>query len=165
MIRWQVFPKSHSPTDLFKRVVDCFERVENEISSDHHRLDSNQVLSILRPYLKETGFHVEERYKKISCPVLFGPQGKPIKSFEVDAYHEGEKAVFEVEAGRAVLNNQFLKDLFEACMMQNVEYLILAVRKTYLGKRDFDTVVDFFETMYASDRMKLPLKAILLIGY
>jgi hypothetical protein len=33
--------------------------------------------------------------------------------------------VLEVEAGRAYRNNQFLKDIFQACMMPYVEYLML----------------------------------------
>jgi hypothetical protein len=37
----------------------------------------------------------------------------------------------EVEAGRAVDNNQFLKDIFQACMMFAVDYLILGVKNYY----------------------------------
>lgn len=33
------------------------------------------------------------------------------------------KSVFEVEAGRRVLNNSYLKDLLQDCMMQDIEYL------------------------------------------
>jgi hypothetical protein len=42
--------------------------------------------------------------------------------------------VLEIEAGRAVDNNQFLKDLFEACVSEKVKYLAIAVRLTY-GKK------------------------------
>ena len=73
--------------------------------------------------------------------------------------------VVEVEAGRGVLNNQFLKDLFQACMMRDVEYLGIAVRHIYKGNADFEQVVTFFETLYASNRLQLPLKGILVIGY
>lgn len=68
-----------------------------------------------------------------------------------------------------MINNQFLKDLFQACMMDDVDYLAIAVRNVYeaagANNRDFERVVNFFETMYASNRMKLPLKGILVIGY
>ena len=56
-----------------------------------------------------------------------------MKSFEADAWNIPEKMVLEVEAGRAVVNNQFLKDLFQACMMHDVDYLGIAVRNTYVG--------------------------------
>jgi hypothetical protein len=71
----------------------------------------------------------------------------------------------EVEAGRAVVNYQFLKDIFQACMMYGVEYLIIAVRNDYQKKDDFQKVCVFLETLYISNRLSLPLKGILIIGY
>jgi hypothetical protein len=78
-----------------------------------------------------------------------------------------------VEAGRAVKNNQFLKDIFQACMMFEVEYLVIAVLNEYhfnmSGRdtisKDYQEIKIFLETLYISNRLKLPLKGILLIGY
>ena len=50
-------------------------------------------------------------------------------------------------------------------MMFDVEYLILTVRNVYRTHYDFEIVHAFLETMYISNRIKLPLKGILLIGY
>ena len=47
-------------------------------------------------------------------------------------------------------------------MMFEVEYLILAVRNIYRGHDDFERIYTFLETMYISNRIKLPLKGILL---
>lgn len=102
---------------------------------------------------------------KIRVPVLFGRNGVVEKSFEADAWHEKEKMVVEVEAGRGYLNNQFLKDLFQACMMHDVEYCGIAVRNRYLDSNDFENVLAFFETLYASNRLRLPLKGLLVVGY
>lgn len=49
--------------------------------------------------------------------------------------------------------------------MNNVEYLVIAVRNTYRGKKDFISVTTFIDTLYTSGRLKLPLKGILIIGY
>lgn len=73
--------------------------------------------------------------------------------------------MLEIEAGRAVVNNAFLKDLFQACMMQDVNFAAIAVRNVYRGSRDFERVVSFFDTLYASRRLTLSLKGILIIGY
>jgi hypothetical protein len=73
--------------------------------------------------------------------------------------------VLEVEAGRAVVNNQFLKDFFQACMMIDIDYLGIGVRMGYRGKRDFEIVETFFDTFYTSQRMQSPLKGILVVGY
>jgi len=168
MIQWQIFPKSQPPTSLFEEVIDCFKKVESIISSDKRNLNSNQVLAVLRPHLEQIGFRVEtgrKKNQKIRVPVLFGRQGSWEKSFEIDAHNERERVVLEVEAGRAVVNYQFLKDLFEACMIQDVDYLVIGVRNVYKGNKDCARVMNHFETLYASGRMKLPLKAILVIGY
>ncbi len=50
-------------------------------------------------------------------------------------------------------------------MMFDVEYLVLAVRNVYRTHYDFDRVYSFLETLYISNRLHLPLKGILLIGY
>ena len=63
------------------------------------------------------------------------------------------------------INNQFLKDIFQACMMPYVEYLLIAVRNIYRGVRDFETIFTFLETLYINGRLQLPLKGIVLIGY
>ena len=87
----------------------------------------------------------------------------------MDTYHNETKTIIEIEAGRGVANNQFLKDLFEACVIPDIDVLVIAVLNEYhLGdvtNKDFETVVKFFETLYVSDRMNLPLKSILVIGY
>lgn len=49
--------------------------------------------------------------------------------------------------------------------MFNVEYLVLAVKNLYRGSNDFEKVYTFLETLYISNRIKLPMKGILLIGY
>ena len=46
--------------------------------------------------------------------------------------------VLEVEAGRAFDNNQFLKDIFQACMMDDVVHLAISVRNSYRGSDDFE---------------------------
>lgn len=49
--------------------------------------------------------------------------------------------------------------------MFGVEYLVIAVRKKYRNHNDFERIYPFLETMYITNRIKLPLKGILLIGY
>lgn len=95
----------------------------------------------------------------------FGRNGRLEKSFHANAFHEDLGFVVEVEAGRGVTNFQFLKDLFQACMMADVYYLAIAVRNTYQKMDDFERIDRFFSTLYASNRLKLPLKGLLAIGY
>lgn len=176
MINFQFFPRSHGVTPEIKAVIDCFKIVEPELEQkDIHRV-SNEVLALVRPHLEAIGFSVETgkgKDEKIDVPVLFGENNEVDKFFFADALSADGKIVIEIEAGRAVRNNQFLKDIFQACMMFEVEYLVIAVLNEYkfhssgrqiIGK-DYHEIKTFLETLYVSNRLKLPLKGILLIGY
>ncbi len=168
MIRFQFFPRSQGITPEIKQVITCFEKVDSKISSVNFKLSSNDVLEAIRPHLEEIDYLVETGKKKndkIPVPVLFGFDNKIDKSFNADALSNDGKIVIEIEAGRAVANNQFLKDIFQACMMFNVEYLVIAVRNDYRKSDDFTKIYTFLETLYISSRLQLPLKGILLIGY
>jgi len=168
MISWQYYPKSDAVPKHLLKVVDVFKQYGETIDSSKHKLTSNEVLIVLKKSLLSIGFKVEKGNKiedKIKVPVLFGRDGQPEKSFQVDAFQEDTGTVLEAEAGRAVTNYQFLKDLFEACMMHDVNYLVISVRRTYRKKADFEKVITHFDTLYASGRLKLPLKGILIIGY
>ena len=166
--RHQFFPVNKKTPEHLVSVIKVFYEYEDKINSHKHKLDSNTVLEILRKNLEGVGFRIEtgkKKNEKIKIPVLFGENDRIIKSFDVDGYHEEFKTVLEVEAGRGVTNNQFLKDFFEACIMVNVDYCIIAVRDTYLKQKDFEKVKDFFDSMYASGRMNIPLKGLLIVGY
>jgi len=169
MIEWTYFPQSTPPTDLARAVVNVFEVKDKDLNSESHiGQSSNQALAKVAGGLKKIGFQVERGKRgvdKITIPVLFGRNGFIEKYFEADAYHLEAGFVIEVEAGRGVTNYQFLKDLFQACMMQNVDYLAIAVRRSYRNSHDYEKVFTFFDTLFKSNRMKLPLKGLLLIGY
>ena len=168
MIRWLYFPNSTKLPEHLKKVISAFEINEFQITSDDYSLKSDEVLALLSAELLGSGFLVEKSKAKsdlIRVPVLYGENGKEALSFEVDAYDPTTQTVIEVEAGRGFTNYQFLKDFFECCMMQDVDYFCVAIRKDYRGHKDFDSVCKFFETLFASRRMNLPIKGILVIGY
>ena len=168
MIQYQFYPRSIGVTPEISKIIDAFRAVENDIDSTQSSLSSNGVLEKVRPHLERIKFKVEkgkQKTNKIDVPVLFGRNNKVDKMFYADALSEDGRIVIEIEAGRATENNQFLKDIFEACMMYGVDYLVLAVRNVYRDHEDFNKVSVFLETLYISNRIHLPLKGILLIGY
>lgn len=168
MINWQYYPKRKEIPTHLKDVVEIFVLNQSVICSYDFTLNSNDVLEKISLNLLELNYQVEVSKKaidKIKVPVLFGMNGKLEKYFDADAYNEELKTVIEVEAGRAVTNYQFLKDLFQACMMHEVDFLVIAVRNIYRTNKDFQSVITFFDTLQASGRLILPLKGILIIGY
>ena len=175
MINFQLFPRSRGVDADLEAIIDVFKKVD-ENKSQGMQLHSNEMLSLVRPGLESLGFSVETgkgKDEKIPVPVLFGENNVIDKSFYADAQSKDGKIVIEVEAGRAVFNNQFLKDIFQACMMFEVEHLVIAVLNEYHYKKggeehvsnDFQSVRTFLETLYISNRLHLPLKSVLLIGY
>ncbi len=172
-MNWIFFPKTNQPPRELLEVVKVFEKVSTQIDSTKNdtnelRLDSDGVLRILEPGLEEMEFKVEKSKKaidKVRIPVLFGDQGNEQLAFEADAYNESLKTVIEVEAGRAYANYQFLKDIFQASMMVETDYLVLAVRVLYKNKNDYEVISKFLDSIYLTNKIKLDLKGILLIGY
>lgn len=167
-LRYQLFPRSFGITEQVREVILCFEKNHHLIDSYNFNLNSNEVLEIVRLDLESIDFTIEKsksKDDKIRVPVLFGLNSKIDKFFDADGISADLKIVLEVEAGRAYRNNQFLKDIFQACMMPSVEYLVLAVRNTYSGTDDFVSIFAFLETLYINGRLQLPLKGIVLIGY
>jgi len=149
-------------------VMLCFERVEKQIASPSQLLSSNQVMAQVRPGLEELGFRVEtgkQANEKIKVPVLFGLNNHIDKYFDADAVSADSRIAIEIEAGRAVDNYHFLKDIFQASMMARIEILVLAVRNQYRRGKDFQKVYTFLETTFISSKIQLPLKGILLVGY
>lgn len=167
-IQYQYYPKNSCVPDFLNDIISIFMVREELIMSSKFQLLSDEVLHIISGDISLLGYEVERGKKsgeKIQVPVLFGRNGTLEKYFEVDCYNPINKVVIEVEAGRAVSNYQFLKDIFQACVMHNVDYLVIAVRNIYRTQKDFDKVINFMDTLYASDKLQLPLKGILIIGY
>ncbi len=71
MINWQYFPKSDSIPSHLRSVVEIIQQSEDAIKSSSNKLNSNQVLSVLRKSLVDLGFAVEQDKKasgKIKIP-------------------------------------------------------------------------------------------------
>ena len=169
-MKWTYFPKNQRLPKGLDDVIDVFCEYDSMITSSNKDLKSDEVLSTISPGLEGIGYIVEKSKKdteKIKIPVMYGENGATALSFDVDAFHSQHKVVIEVEAGRAVTNYQFLKDFYEACCMEDIDYLVIAVREVY-GKarnKDYRKICSFFDTMYLSNRFTIPLKGILIIGY
>lgn len=169
-LRWKSYPVSHRPPEFLPDLLKTFSEIWPRLNSEDNSLISNDALALLAPGFARLGFQVEtgkSADKKVSVPVLFGENGKVIKSFNADAYLEDAGIVIEVEAGQAVDNHRFLKDLFQACVMQGVNHLVIAVQ-THYGKKkrdDYRTVERFFDTLYQSGRLQLPLVSVVIVGY
>lgn len=183
-IHWQFFPKNSRMPDFLKGVIEAFEKHLAEIDSTKgipitasmnlpaSESKSNIVLECVREDLETIGYQVESGKKAdetINVPVFFGLNGIPEKTFKADAYNQSNKVVVEVEAGRGYANFQFLKDFFEACVMEDVEYCVIALMNQYHTKKsvtyDFSEAKLFMDVLFSSGKIQTQLKGLLLIGY
>lgn len=172
-INWSYFPKTDPLPEVLNEVIAIFEKNFLKIDSTKNdtnnlRLSSDKVLKVVEKDFLNEGFEVEtgkKKDQKIRVPVLYGHQGSISQAFEVDGWHKRNKIVLEIEAGRAYSNHQFLKDIFEASVMVDVDYLVLAVRNLYNNQKDYQIIRDWLDTLYITRRIKFELKGILLLGY
>lgn len=167
------FPRTEPPPSYTGNIVSVFENHLEEIGTLEQQdgLRSDEVLSALRPDLKDIGFDVEEGKKedeKIKRPVFFGEGGEPTLKYEVDAYHEEWNCGLEVEAGRACQGNAIYRDLIQAMVMVRVDVLALAIPNLYKWKSgsnpDFEKTKSVAEALYGHSRVELPY-GLFLIGY
>jgi len=138
-IRFSTFPRTKPSPKYIWEIVDIFKAHEMSISTIElaKGLESNQVLSILAEDLHNAGFEVETgkaQIQKIHRPVFYGENEEPTLRYEIDAYHPDWKCGLEIEAGRAIMGNAIFRDLFQAMVMVDVDYLCLAVPNTYKYK-------------------------------
>jgi hypothetical protein len=170
---WKFYPARSPEPEWAAGVVKVFGTARSTIdSAKHHGVTSDAALAAVRPGLTKLGFAIESGKagaQKITRPVLFGEQGKPIVSYDVDGFHADHRVVLEVEAGRGAANNADYRDLVRASLMVDADYLILAMMLEYrTGKtvmRSYERARDRLDAIYASDRLKLPLQGVLLLGY
>ena len=173
MVNWSYFPKTDPLPIQLESSISIFNNHLVEIDSSQNdtnalRLSSDKVLSVVANDFMQAGFDVEtgkKKEQKVRVPVLFGHQGSVAQAFEVDGYNNEHKIVLEIEGGRAYTNYQFLKDIFEASVMVDVEYLVSAVRTIYNNHEDYNKITDWLETLFVTKRIQFDLKGLLVIGY
>lgn len=176
-IRFSTFPRTKVPPPFSDAIAEVFRKHETRISTSRltKGLRSDSVLQILMPELVELGFEVETGKRnadKIERPVFFGEGGVPTVRYEIDAYHPKWRCGLEVEAGRAWMGNAVYRDLIQASVMVDVDYLCVAVPITYKfrsgGKtkisRDYDHTVSLAEAVFGHSRIQLPY-GLIVMGY
>lgn len=174
---WKYFPSRDCPPQWVHRFVEVVrEQREQTDSSTVSKLNSDRVLSHLRPGLEKLGYRVETGKKKderIGLPVLFGDQGKELVRYEVDAVHDELKVLVEIEAGRGARGNAVYRDLVRASLIVDARFLALGVMNEYRHQSGGKPIVvksyrdarDQLDAIYASERLLLPFEGVLLFGY
>ena len=176
-VRFTSFPRTLAPPGWVSNLVEIFRKHEPLICTIalSKGLESDPVLRILAPDLLTAGFIVEAskiRSKKIERPVFYGENGQPSLRYEIDAYHPQWKCGLEVEAGRAILGNAIFRDLFQAMVMTDVDYLCLAVPNIYkynakrrpLTSKYYEKTISVADALYGHTRAKMPY-GLIVIGY
>lgn len=134
-------------------------------------LKSDEVLKQLSGDLLALGYAVESgksANQKIIRPVLFGDNGIPSVSYDIDAFHDGLGIAVEVEAGRAASNNADYRDILRTSLILDANNLSLLVPVIYRSTQDwqvYERVRGQLDAIYASDRLRLPFDGVLLVGY
>lgn len=176
--RWRYFPSNSAAPEWVKPLVEVVSSAEPTISTETARtgLSSDEVLRVLAPGLTALGYHVEDgkgRLGKVRRPVLFGDNGVPTLTYEVDAAHPEHGIVVEIEAGRGARGNAEYRDLVRTSLILDANFLVLAQPLAYRFKSGagegtehaYMNTVSLLEAIYASQRLSLPFRGLLLVGY
>jgi hypothetical protein len=136
---------------------------------------SNAALQLLRSGLETLGYLVEggEEQRTLYRPVHFGEYGKPDRQYHIDSYNSEHRVGLEVEAGRSIRGNAIYRDIIQTSLLVDVDYFALAIPQKYRFKvggrgmedRPYDAAVSILDAIYSCDRLRLPLKGVLLLGY
>lgn len=174
---WFFYPSRSAPPPWVIEFVTVIAGARSDIDSAVvPGVKSDNALAYVRTGLEEMGFVVESgkrRAGKIFRPVLFGDQGTPLVSYEIDGWHDEHKIVLELEAGRGMKGNAFYRDLVRTPLIFDARYLAVGVMREYHHQsggrptisRDYRDAKNQLDAIYASGRLAFPFEGILLFGY
>ncbi len=170
---WKFYPSRSEPASWVAGVVAAFAATTAQIDSRiNHGVTSDAALAALRPGLVPLGFEIESgktKAGKIKRPVLFGEMGRPRVAYEIDGFHPEHRIVLEVEAGRGAAGNADYRDLIRTSLIVDADYLILAMMLQYKTGatvvRSYERTREQVDAIYESERLRLPFRGVLLIGY
>ena len=175
-IEYQFYPKWMPSPAWVTDVVTVFINNQDKISTTSNELRSNEVLEAVRSDLEILGFEVEKSgssNRSLARPVYFGRNGNPERQYQIDAYNISLALALEIEAGRAIMGNAIYRDIIQMSLMLDVEFGVIACPINYRyysdGKaqlnKSFEASCSIIDAIYASARLNLPFKGLLLLGY
>jgi hypothetical protein len=169
------FPKSASPPEWVEELAAVFTAQRHAIDTAGGNWNKSDAgLRLLRTGLEALDFQVEtgkKRHQKLHRPVFFGEQGKPTTQYEIDAYHPGLRIVVEIEAGRSLHGGALYRDIIRLSLMADCDYAVIAVPLSYrIGPKKrsssvYQNAAAVLDAIYGTNRLQLPFKGLLLIGY
>ena len=170
---WAHWPRHRRPPDWVEPTVTAVEQALRTAGIDTTRgagPTSNEVLAAIRPALEERGFEVERRRSSLRRPVLWGDDGQATTTYEVDAVHDRDRVVVEVEAGRSLSGgNAVYRDLLRSALIETADHLLLVVPVLYHSgstpEQVFEGARSLVDAIYASGRLELPFESVVVLGY
>lgn len=93
--------------------------------------------------------------------------------YEIDAFHDELGIAVEVEAGRGAKGNADYRDIVRTSLLLDATYFVLMMPTTYRyksGGKEMTALAyaktrDQLSAIYASQRLQLPFRGVLVIGY
>ncbi|WIJ46524.1 hypothetical protein [Curtobacterium citreum] len=134
------------------------------------------MLKVLRPSMEQLGYLVESsksRSQRIERPVLFSENGREKFTYEIKAFHDGLGIAVKVEAGRGAMRNASYRDTVRTSILLDANYFVLIMPILYRYQSAGKTLTtdvcaktrEQSSAIYASQRLRSPLRAVLLVDY
>ena len=113
------------------------------------------MLDVVRADLVAAGWLVAAGGRKATGVVV---GSAPLTCVADGSHRDG--AVFWVETGRGWTNNAFLLHVIEASLAPGISDVVMAILE-----RDLEKCAEFLGALATSDRLRLPLRSLVLIGF
>lgn len=171
-LRWRYFPPTEEiPTHLTKVITaftGAWPAIETYVASKGGTDGRVIAAEVENHFPQASGWHLENADGKVRMPVIWGENGTVLMRVEPDGlfrHPDGAITLLEIEGGGAVQNNRLMKDLFEALLIPQVDYVAVAVPQLAHGRPPFDIAVNLVSAIYARSLQIGHLKGVLLIGW
>ena len=172
---WAWFPRQNAAPEWVGHFIACIGEARSRIDSTTHKgMTSDGVMRELREDLETLGWEIESgktKAGKIHRPVLFGDNGRVRVHQEIDGWQPELRILLEIESGRAWMGNAVYRDLIRASLVADADYLVIGVRQFYeygkksVSRNDFESTRELMDSIYASQRLHLPFKGVLIFGW
>lgn len=171
-LRWRYFPPTEPLPNHLRLVVDAFSSawpwIQDYVGGKSGTDGRKVAAEVEQHFASNSGWHLEGINGKVRLPVIWGENGQVLARVEPDGvfdHGDGRVSLLEVEGGGAVQNNRLMKDLFEALLIPQVDYVAIAVPQAAHERPPYEVAVNLVAAIYARSLQSSHLKGVLLLGW
>jgi hypothetical protein len=183
---WRYYPQPDRPRVDLRQLIEAMETVGSWLETDwwlrpKGGKDTRDITRELERQLPapdnatssvgiglQRGWNLETREHYPKMPFLYAEGDASIQSVEPDAVFVDDHdrlTLVEIEGGGALTNYRGMKDVVEALLLPNVDYVALIVPFRAHHTFPYDYYNNLVTSLYAQQIVQAHLRGLLVVGY